>query len=584
MRAISQILPLLTAVLVGVLVAILAGCSPGARTPSQSTLPGTTKPSKALFEDRALPAGINFKHDSGARGQFLIVESTAPGCAFFDYDNDHFLDVLLIQSGPTPGSGNAKRPHCALYRNNRNGTFSNVTAGSGLDTDLGYAQGVAVGDYDNDGYDDLFITAYGGNHLFRNRGGRGWFEDATVAQGLNKVHGTGYATSAAWGDYDNDGRLDLYVCHYFKWTPAINRQCRNQAGLLDYCSPLVYQPEGHRLYRNSGRGFVDVSRRAGIEKSNGRGLAVAFVDYNADGRQDIFVANDVTPNMLWRNEGNGTFKDVAVETGCAFGENGRAMAGMGIAISDYNRSGRESFYVTNFSSRPNIIFKNVGGLFEEASEETRVGESHLKFLSFGCEFFDYDADGWSDVIVNNGHVAVHEPQREHDIPYRQRKQLLRNQGNATFREITDEALLGDLVAPHVGRGLATGDYDNDGRIDVLAGNQNGAAQLLHNRAQSAHHWVSFATRGTKSNRDGLHARLEIKAGGARRIATVRAGSSYLSHSDRRVYFGLGNTEKIDELVIRWPSGTRDVHKNLRADMFYTVTEGSTVAPVQLAKP
>jgi hypothetical protein len=338
----------------------------------------------------------------------------------------------------------------------------------------------------------------------------------------------------------------------------------------------VYEPETHQLLHNEGNRFVDVSQKSGVSKGKGRGLAVAFVDYNSDQQPDIFVANDLNPNMLWRNNGNGTFTDVAVATGSAFGDSGNAMAGMGVAVADYNRTGRDSLYVTNFSDRPNVIFKNLGGLFEEASEEARLVDPHLKFLSFGCEFFDYDADGWPDLIVNNGHVAMFEPQRKSGIPYKQRKQLLRNQGNGTFIEITNAAELGGLMVPHVGRGLAVGDYDNDGRIDVLAMGQNAPAQLLHNRVLNKNHWISFKTVGTKSNRNGVHARFVLKAGGVQQTATVRGGSSYLSHSDRRVYFGLGTADKVEQVVVRWPSGTQQTLKNLESDTFYTLDESQGI--------
>jgi hypothetical protein len=528
----------------------------------------------ALFRDVASSSGLKFQHQLGDTGRYYLIEFTPPGCAFIDYNNDDHLDVFLVQSGPVQLQPGARRPSCALFRNNRDGTFSDVTAGSGLDKDLGYGHGAAVGDYDNDGYSDLVVTGYGALHLFRNRGGNGKFEDVSQSMGAAFSKGPRYATSAAWGDYNNDGRLDLYVCGYAMWSVQSNKRCADDTGRLDYCSPFQYEPEADRLWQNTGKGFVDVSARAGISKIKGRGLAVAFLDYDGDGRQDIFVANDLNPNILWRNNGDGTFTDKALESGSAYGENGKAMAGMGIAISDYDRSGRESLYVTNFSSRPNILFRNTGGgLYEDATVSARLAMPHLKFLSFGCEFLDYDADGWSDLVVNNGHVVVHEPQREPGIPREQRKQLLRNDGKGVFREIEDTAKLGDLAAPHVGRGLAVGDYDNDGRLDILASNQNAPAQLFHNQLQTGNHWISFKTVGTRSNRDGLHARLTLKSAGARQAATVRSGSSYLSASDRRVYFGLGKAGRVDELSIVWPSGTRETLRNLNADTFYTLTEG-----------
>lgn len=562
----------------------LSGCSPQPNSGTQVSDTGHSAPTNAaskpepvaLFRNVAAQAGLKWKHELGNRGKFLFIEFTPAGCAFFDYDNDGFLDIFLVQSGSSEAPATVtNRPHCALYRNRRDGTFKDVTAQSGLDKDLGYAQGVAVGDYDNDGYDDLFITAYGGNHLFRNRRGSGKWEDVTRAQGLDKVVGEGYATSAAWGDYNLDGRLDLYVCYYARWTHAGDKQCRDkETGELDYCHPQLYDAVTHRLYRNAGARFVDVSEQSGITKVKGRGLAVAWIDYNNDMRPDIFVANDVTPMMLWRNEGNGRFTNVANQAGCAYDGEGGGIAGMGIAVADYDRSGRQSLYVSNFSSRPNILFKNLGGgFFEDATSNANLAASHLNFLSFGCEFFDYDADGWPDIITNNGHVQVRKHKRESGIPLKQRKQLLHNVGQGIFREITDMAALGDLAAPGVGRGLATGDYDNDGRIDVLAIAQNEPAQLFRNQMRTAHHWISFKAVGTKSNRNGIGARFEIVTRNGRQIAHVHGGSSYLSSSDRRVYFGLGGTSKVDQVIVRWPGGKRDVLKNLAANAFYTITEG-----------
>jgi hypothetical protein len=534
----------------------------------------------ALFKNVAAQVGLNFKHDLGDEGKFFIVENTAPGCAFIDYNNDGFLDIFLVQSGPSgPATSVSKRPTCALYLNKGDGNFEDVTLNSGLDKDFGYGQGVAVGDYDNDGYDDLFLTCYGGNRLLRNQKGTGKFQDVTKAMGLDKIYGTGYATSAAFGDYDNDGRLDLYVCYYMKWTHALNKECRDDiTNEIDYCFPGFYDPTPHQLLHNTGQKFVDVSQKSGISSKSAHGLAVSFFDYNQDGHQDIFVANDLTPNMLWRNKGNGTFTDASVEAGVAYGEEGSVMAAMGIAIADYDHSGQESFYVSNFAKRPNILFRNLGdGVFEDVTQQVNLGSSHHDFLTFGCEFFDYDADGWSDLITNNGHVQTSADHRADDIPYQQRKQLLHNEKGVKFEEIADKELLGELTEPTVGRGLATGDYNNDGRVDIMAVSQNGPVQLFKNQVQNDNHWISFQTIGTKSNRNGIHARLVIKAGAMRQVATVRGGSSYLSSSDRRVYFGLGSVKKIDEVLVTWPSGTRETLKNLEVDTFYTLTEGKGVS-------
>ncbi len=589
------------------LAALLIGCGPHPATQGNGGNTGIASPtlahsasqdqptSSALFAEVSARAGIHFTHTNGATGKFHYVEFSPAGCAFFDYDNDGFLDIFLVQSGsseppvPPPSlegrqdGAISSRPHCALYHNNGDGTFTDVTVGSGLDTDLGYGQGVAVGDYDNDGYDDLFITAYGGNHLFHNEHGSGKFTDVTHAMGLDTIHSTCYATSAAFGDYDNDGRLDLYVCYYSPWTWNQDRPCYDDHKQQDYCAPDTLPADTHRLYHNEGNRFVDVSERSGITKAAGRGLAVAFLDYDGDGKQDLFVANDLSPNLLWHNNGNGTFTDVAAQAGCARSEEGALMAGMGIALADYDHSGRESLFVTNFSGMPNTLYQNAGqGLFRNISVVSGLALPHLKFLAFGCEFLDYDADGWPDLMIANGHVYIHADTRLDGSTYPERKQLFHNEGNGTFREITDPGALGELNTPMVARGLAVGDYDNDGRLDALFNNQNGPAQLFHNQDRSPNHWVSFKTIGMKSNRDGYHTRFVLQAGGMRQTAVVHAGSSYLSHSDSRVYFGLGRATKIKQVEIHWPSGTKDILKEIAPDACYVVTEGKGITGRQPA--
>jgi hypothetical protein len=531
-----------------------------------------------LFQDVAAAAGIRFHHSNGATGQLQAIEVTGSGCALFDYDNDGWLDALLIQSGPLPGHPGPRRN--ALYHNDHARgipRFTDVTTGSGLE-DAGYGQGVAVGDYDNDGFADVYITAYGGNHLFRNLGGTGRFEDVTRGAGVGDTdHGPRYATSAAFGDYDNDGRLDLYVCHYCPWTPALNKTCHDSHDVLDYCSPDVYDPDMHRLYHNRGGGrFEDVTRESGIAGARGRGLAVAWLDYDGDGREDIYVANDQNANLLWHNLGHGRFRNEALEAGCAFSDSGLPLSGMGIGVGDFNNDGREDLYVTNFSNQPNTLYQNLGhGHFEDVSMEAGVALPHMQFLSFGCEFFDYDADGWQDLIVANGHVQLHSELTQAGVTYSERKQLFHNEGGQRFAEVTTN--LGDLARPTVSRGLATGDVDNDGGIDFLVNNQNGPAQLFMNHSPRGH-WISFTTVGTRSTREGRHARLTITAGGRRQTAEVRSGSSYASASDRRVYFGLGAAARVDSIEVRWPSGAHDSARNLAADAFYTVTEGRGVGP------
>ncbi len=527
-----------------------------------------------LFEDITARAGIDFVHTNGATGKYRYIEPMPAGCALVDIDGDGFLDIFLVQTGPSEPFAFVKdRPTCRLYRNHGDGTFEDITAGSGLDRDLGYGMGVAAGDYDNDGRPDLLVTAYGGNHLFHNDGD-GHFRDVTRAMGLDVRKG--YATSAAFGDYDNDGRLDLYICYYAPWDWAMDRRCASPTNERDYCTPEVYGAETHQLLRNTGTRFVDITQRAGIAAARGRGLAVAFVDYDDDGAVDIFVANDITENMLWHNDGNGHFTNVALEAGVARDESGRRMASMGIAIADYDHSGRPSLFVTDFSNTSNKLFHNAGGgLFEDRSALSGVGPVHQNYLSFGCEFLDFDADTWPDLVTANGHVTVHIQSQFASVPYEEPDQLLRNVGDGTFTEILGPAL-GALATPAVARGLAVGDIDNDGRQDVLICRQNATPLLLRNRDTSARHFVSFRMVGTKSNRDGRHARITIEAGGVRQVGWVRAGSSYCSVSDSRVAFGLGTASRVERVQIRWPSGRRDVLPALDVDQFYTITEGKGV--------
>jgi hypothetical protein len=575
----------LSVAVIGVLLTtlLLSGCQQagkpvGALSPSVTSVPPTgNQPS--LFQNVTEKAGIHFTHTSGATGKFYYIENTPPGCAFLDYDNDGWSDIFLVQSGSSEPFDQVKdRPHCVLYHNNGNGTFTDVSTGSGIDKDLGYAQGVAIGDYDNDGYPDILVTGYDRVFLFHNEKGTGKFTDVTEKMGLSKLRG--YFTSAAFGDYDNDGKLDLYLCRYSPWTWKTNIPCKDSIG-LEYCTPEVYDASSHVLLHNDGTRFRDVSQSSGILKAKGHGLSVAFVDYNNDGKQDIFVANDLTPNMLWRNNGDGTFTNVAVEAGCAYDSTGQLMAGMGIGVGDYDHSGRESLFVGNFSGKPNMLYKNVGdGLFQAASYPAGVAVAHMSFLTFGTEFLDYDRDGWEDIFIVNGHVQAHADQRFEGTTYKERKQLFHNKGDGTFAEITDPAQLGDLTHPTVGRGLAIGDFDNDGHLDALVANQNDRPELLRNQSSDTNHWVSFLTVGTRSNREGRHTRFTLTAGNTTQTATVRAGSSYLSYSDRRVYFGLGEKAVVDHVEIRWPSGTKDTLTGLAADTGYIVTEGKGITGKQ----
>lgn len=553
--------------------ALPLGCAPSKNVGEAKAAPAVSKPS--LFRDVAQSAGLTFQHSNGATGKWYYIEENAPGCALFDMDNDGDLDVLLVQSGSFPRTKADPKNFCALYRNKGDGTFEDITKGSGVDRDLGYGMGVAVGDYDNDGWSDLYITSYGGNHLLRNEKGTGQFQDVTQAAGVGDTDkGPRFATSSAFGDYDNDGKLDLFVCHYAPWTPENNTVCRNGKAEAEYCTPDVLDLDTQRLYRNEGGGkFSDVTEKAGLGKLKLHGHGVVWLDYNGDGHEDLFVASDLTPQALLKNNGKGGFTDVAEETGAAYDMDAQQIAGMGIALGDYDNSGRESLFLTNFSQQPNTLFKNTGDLWEDKSMAANVAVPHLPFLGFGCDFLDYDADGRLDLAVANGHVVLSVAETTEGVTYKQRKQLFHNEGGGRFTEITEN--LGDLGTPTVGRGLATGDFDNDGKLDFLVSNQNGPPQLFKNEGKTGH-WVRFKTVGVKSNRDGYHAKVTLWAGGKRQFSEVHSATSFLSHGDSRVYFGLGPTTRIDKVEVRWPSGAKDTLSGLDTDRDYIVTEGKGV--------
>ena len=567
----------------------LSGCSRSLPTSNHVSI--SSSPSKksnaSLFEDVAQKSGLVFSCDTGiAYRKRYFIESAAAGGGFIDFDNDGYLDIFLTQCGaPSPELLKGNRPHCALFRNH-GGTFTEASSGSGFDKDLGYVYGIAVGDYDNDGYDDIFLTSYPHNWLFHNEHGTGKFTDVTNKLGLGKTHSTGFATSAAFGDYDGDGKLDLYICYYAPWTPATDKPCVNFEHERDYCTPEVYDPETHQLFHNEGATFRNVSDASGISRVKGRGLAVAFVDFNEDGKPDIFVANDLTPNMLWKNNGDGTFENVAAEAGCGYAENGSLMAGMGIAIADYDRSEHPSLFVTSFAGMPNTLFRNIGeGQFENVADTSRIAPAHLKYLSFGCEFLDFDGDGWQDLLTANGHVQLRVNLKE-SFGVEQPKRLYRNNGDGSFASIESPEALGDLATPVISRGLAIGDFDNDGFVDAMAMNQNSPVQLFRNRTGEMAwknpslprpHTIAFHLIGVKSNRDACHARLRLKDSlGTVHTDWVRAGSSYLSASDRRVYFGLGASSGACSLEIRWQSGVTEKLSGLEPDRLYAVTEGKGV--------
>ncbi len=488
------------------------------------------------FTDVTKAAGIRFRHDSGAFGKKYLPETMGSGAAFFDADGDGAQDILFVNSMSWPGRPDS-RSLLALYRNNRDGTFTDVTAASGLGVPL-YGLGVAAADYDNDGRTDLYITALGKNRLFRNLGGLR-FADVTDAAGVGN---TGFSTSAAWLDYDRDGRLDLFVANYVDWSIEKDLYCTLDGKSKSYCTPESYKGQSPALYRNAGNGrFEDVTKRAGLYDPTAKALGVALLDHNGDGWLDLFVANDTQPNRLYENKQNGTFTDIAVAAGVAFNEAGVARAGMGVDAADYDGSGRPGLVIGNFSNEMIALYQNEGkGLFIDEAPASTIGKTSLLTLTFSCFFFDYDLDGKLDIFAANGHVADDISTVQPRVKYAQPPHLFRNTGNRRFEAVTASAGAA-LQEAMVARGAAYGDYDGDGDPDLLVTTNNGPARLLRNDGGERSHRLRLKFTGTKSNRDaiGTFARV-ITAAGPSSWQMVKTGSSYLSQSELPLTFGLGS--------------------------------------------
>jgi hypothetical protein len=556
------------------LVLLLPGCT---SRPTRSTIPAApaqaqTKPA-ITFTDVTREAGIRFQYVNGASGQFYYPETFGGGAAFIDYDRDGWLDILLVNGDYWPGHApsGAARPTLALYRNNHDGTFTDVTVQACLNISL-YGMGVAVGDYDNDGYDDLYVTGLDHSLLFHNeRNGR--FRDVTREAGVgNEGH---WATSAAWLDYDNDGRLDLFLCNYVRWRPEEEKVCR-QGDLRVYCGPLVYQADSCRLFRNLGGGrFRDVTRKAGLYKTTGKALGVAVWDLDGDRYPDILVANDLTPNYLFRNNRDGTFREVGLDAGVAYGADGVARSGMGIDVADTKNDGKCALFVSNFAREPNSLFSQDGPfVFTDKTYETGMGEPSLLPLGFGLCFFDYDNDGWKDAFVTNGHIQPDIARYEPGQTYAQEPLLFRNRGDGNFDEVHKQ-VGGGLLEAMVGRGAACGDYDNDGDLDLLLTGNNGPARLLRNDGGNRNSWLAIRLIGHKSNRDGIGAEVRVKVGDRMLRDQVRSGSSYLSASDLRLHFGLGEAKQAEWVEVRWPSGVVDRLHAVKANQLLTIEEGQS---------
>ena len=534
-------------------------------------------PQKLPFRltDVTTSAGIRFRHNSGAFGGKFLPETLGSGCAFLDYDGDGWQDILLINGMDWPRHRNQKSA-LALYRNNRNGTFTDVTHSAGLDGSEMYGMGVAVGDYNNDGFPDILITCVGQNRLFRNTG-KGTFVDVTRASGLGGR--TGFSTSALWFDYDRDGRLDLFVCNYVKWSPEHDVFCSLDGKQKSYCTPEAYRGETCWLFHNRGDGtFEDVTASSGIFDSSSKSLGAALLDHDQDGWLDLIVANDTQPNKLYRNNRNGTFKEVGVDAGIAFSTDGKARAGMGVDAADFSNSGAAGIAITNFDNEMLGLFRATGkGAYEDVAIQAGVGRPTKPMLGFGCIFADLDLDGSLDLVLANGHIDDTVRNIRGNVGYAQPPQLFLNQGKGTFRDVTLE-MGADFSKPKVGRGLAYGDFDRDGDLDLLLTTNNGQAYLFRNDQQTANRSIRFKLTGTKSNRDAIGAVVRVESGGVAQTRMVKSGSSYLSQSEMALTFGLGNRDQVERVVIAWPSGRTEEFKDLKAGRAYHCTETKGITP------
>jgi hypothetical protein len=534
--------------------------------------------------------GIKFEHVSSSDKKY-IVESMGGGVALIDYDRDGLPDIYFTNAPTVDMTLAGKKARSALYHNNGDGTFTDVTDKAGVGYPC-FAMGAVVGDYNNDGWPDLLVTCLGGVVLYRNNGD-GTFTDVTKQAGLSD---TQYATGAAFGDYDSDGWVDLFVSHYVDFhledLPKFgsSKTCQYH-GLAVQCGPRGLKGAGDLLFHNNGDGtFTDVSKAAGVDDPHGYyGLGAVWSDFNDDGRVDLFVANDSTPNFLYRNEGKGHFTEVGFLAGTAVSQDGSEQAGMGVALGDYLHTGRLSIFVTHFSDEYAALFRNDGGMsFTDVSFQSGVAAPTIPYVGWGTAFFDFDNDGWPDLFMVNGHVYPQVDTLDVGARYREPKLLFLNRHDGTFRNISE--VVGPAIRiPQVSRGAAFGDLFNDGHVDIVVENLDGQPMILRNESGrneggNHNHWIGFELAGTKSNRLALNARIKAVAGDLVQVDEVRSGGSYLSQNDLRIHFGLGSHERLDRVEILWPSGETETINNLAADRFYAVKEGEGVVPRERVRP
>jgi hypothetical protein len=543
-------------------------------TPSATPVVTARPSGPIVFTDITAQAGIRFKHNSGAFGKKYLPETMGSGVCVLDYDNDGWQDILFVNSMDWP-EHKTGRSYPALYHNNHDGTFTDVTRQAGLAVEM-YGLGCTVGDYDNDGFDDIYITAIGGSHLFHNLG-NGHFADVTAKAG---VVDSGFPTGAVWLDYDHDGRLDLFVAHYVEWSLATDQFCSLDGTHKSYCTPEAYKGQSARLFRNMGNGkFEDVTKRAGLYDPTGKSLGIALIDYDNDGWLDLFVTNDTQANKLYHNNRNGTFSETGFAAGVAFSDAGRARAGMGTDAADYDNSGRQSLVIGNFTNESMSLYHNDGsGLFTDEAPTSGIVAPSARSLTFGCFFFDYDLDGLPDIFAANGHVADDINVVQPSLRYAELPLLFHNQGNGKFEDVSTK--LGPaLRQPMVARGAAYADFDNDGDLDLVITTNNGPARLLRNDNGNRNDMLRMKLIGTRSNRDAIGAKVTVTtANGSRLYAMVKTGSSYLSQSELPLTFGLGRPAngKVVNLEIAWPSGQKESISHVAANQFLVIQEGKGI--------
>jgi enediyne biosynthesis protein E4 len=540
-----------------------------------SKTPESTIPVR--YTDVRESARITFQQDSTQTEEKYYLETMGTGVGWIDYDQDGLMDLFFVQSAATDIYKPPHPLHCALYHNNGDGTFTDVTEKAGVGGEGHYGQGVAVGDFDNDGYPDLYVTGYGRAILYHNNG-NGTFTDVTSKAGV--ADEGGWSTSAGWFDYDKDGWLDLVVTNYIEWTPKNNLWCgEHRPGYRSYCHPGNYKGQRIKLYHNNHDGtFTDVSDRSGVGKPEAKGMGVVLADFNNDGWPDIAVANDSWPNFLFINKHDGTFEDVSLVSGLAASEDGRYEAGMGIDAADVDGDGWQDVYITHLDFELNRLYRNShDGTFTDETFRSRIGNKAVLMSGVAMKFLDYDNDGWNDILQLNGAMLDNVALYHGEVSYKEPLLMYRNLGKGQFDKVS-ESLGPDFMRPIVGRGLATADYDNDGDIDIVTNNRGDFPSLLRNDGGNANHWLTIQLVGTTSNRDGMGASLKLTSEGFAHVEQAKGGMSYMSASDPRIHFGLGTRTKIESLEITWPSGKVDRLTNLAVDQIIAVKEGAGIVP------